>query len=111
MGHQGHQARRRHQLQVGVGTDGRWGGSTNGRLGSVAGSGPSVVARISQLNQLKSGLEIAPHLDVFLSVKDLIRMARIVTPLNVTVNVMEVIEMPTNITTKLVDLLVGVRLA
>ena len=45
---------------------------------------------------------------VFLSVKDLIRIAQIATPLNVMANVMQVIEMPTNVTTRLVDLLVGV---
>ena len=45
---------------------------------------------------------------VFLSAKDLIRMARVATPLNAMANVMKVIEMPPNVTTRLVDLLVGV---
>jgi len=45
---------------------------------------------------------------VLLSAKDLIHMVRIVTPFNAMANVMEVVEMPTNITTRLVDLLVGV---
>ena len=35
-------------------------------------------------------------------------MARVATPLNAMANVMKVIEMPPNVTTRLVDLLVGV---
>lgn len=79
------------------------------RPGGLIGGWCSGIARVSQLNWLKSSVGVALFLVVFLSVKDLLRMARIATPFNVTMNIMEAVEMPMNVATRLVSATVQLR--
>lgn len=48
---------------------------------------------------------------IFLLIRDVIRVARVATPVNAMTNIVELIEMSSNVTNGLIDLLVGVGLA
>ena len=58
-------------------------------------------------NRLESSIGVSPFGIIFLSISDLLLMARVAPPLDVIANIVEVVEMPTNVATRLIDLLVG----
>lgn len=85
-------------------------GSADSRSDDVASGGPSDVAEISWLNWLEGSIRVAPFSVILFSVEDLIRMARVMTPVNAAANVVELVEMAPNVPARLVDLQVGVGL-
>lgn len=80
------------------------------RLRSVASDRSGGVARVSRLKLLKSGLGIASFLVILLPVKYCTLVVRVVIPVDATMNVGELVEVASNISTMgLVDFLVDVR--
>jgi hypothetical protein len=81
-----------------------------GRPSNVIGGRSGGIDRVSQLKWPKSGLGIAPFLVIFLPAKDFALVARVAIPVDVTVNVMELVDVASNVfTMRLIDLLVDIR--
>jgi hypothetical protein len=83
-----------------------------GRPSNIADGRSNDVTRVSRLKQLKRGLEIAPFLVIFLPAKDFTLVARVVIPIDVMANVVELAQVAPNVSTmRLIDLLVDIRVS
>lgn len=83
-------------------------GSASSKTSGVADGRRDSITEVGQLNCLKSSVRVSLFGVVLLSASNLFFMVQVALPLDVMANIMEVVEMPANIASRLVDLWVGV---